>query len=100
VPVGQARFVAETCNDAGVHVSSTAEGVEITVPLHALTKVRRILEMDTLQFGLKYLIFLSKNYREECVPARMTLASETDVLISTKLDQEVCNIPCWCAVLC
>lgn len=30
--VGQARYVVETCNDAGVHVSSTAEGVEITVP--------------------------------------------------------------------
>lgn len=54
MPVGQALYVVETCNDAGVHVSSTAEGVEITIPLHALTNVRSILEMDTLQVVLKY----------------------------------------------
>jgi hypothetical protein len=53
-----------------------AEGVEITVPLHALPIVRSTPEMDTRQFVLKYFIFLSKNYREECVPACMPLDPE------------------------
>jgi hypothetical protein len=84
VPVGQAQYVVESCNDAGIHISIfqallRAEGVEITVPPHALTNVRSTPEMDTRQFILKYLIFLSKKYGEECVPAG----------ISTTFDQEV-----------
>jgi len=38
--------------------------LKLQYPLHALTNVRSILEMDTLQFVLKYSIFLSRNYRE------------------------------------
>jgi len=35
--------------------------------------------MDKRQFVLKYFIFLSQNYGEECVPAGMPLALEMHV---------------------